>query len=45
MNDAAKLLEETLKEESSTDEKLTMMAEKEANPAAVNRLTPPAHDA
>jgi ferritin-like metal-binding protein YciE/small-conductance mechanosensitive channel len=36
MNDAAKLLEETLKEESSTDEKLTMMAEKEANPAAVN---------
>jgi ferritin-like metal-binding protein YciE len=34
MKDAAKLLDETLKEESDTDELLTSVAEKVANPAA-----------
>ncbi len=35
MKDAAKLLDETLQEESQTDEDLTMLAEKTANPAAM----------
>lgn len=34
MKDAAKLLEQTLKEESRTDEKLTKLAEKAANKKA-----------
>lgn len=34
-NDAAKLLEETLQEESRTDEDLSALAEKTANPAAM----------
>ena len=34
MNDAAKLLEQTLAEEKATDEKLSQLAEAEANPKA-----------
>ncbi|WMT90679.1 ferritin-like domain-containing protein [Pelagibacterium sp. H642] len=34
MNDAARLLEQTLAEEKATDEKLTQLAEAEANPKA-----------
>ncbi len=34
MNDAAKLLDETLKEEAQTDEMLTKLAEKDANSRA-----------
>ncbi|WMT88646.1 ferritin-like domain-containing protein [Pelagibacterium sp. 26DY04] len=34
MNDAARLLEQTLAEEKATDEKLTQLAETEANPKA-----------
>jgi ferritin-like metal-binding protein YciE len=35
MDQVAELLEQTLQEEKATDEKLTMVAEREVNPAAL----------
>jgi ferritin-like metal-binding protein YciE len=37
MNEAAQLLEQTLQEEKATDEKLTMLAESEVNPKALQK--------